>query len=199
MISEYYIEKYLKDTLEILTSSYDTGLKTFFLKCTTGFVHYFDGYESILFQNGLFHSIVSDMTNSKFEENTLQILSHEESINQDFFTTILIFLNKTHSFKEIPMHFLNKVLEIPRNNVYPFRIDNVIFSLKKKRIIDEHTLNELVIPRLIYELKNYHLDSNQLSYLYNSKISPTEFERTNLIIKLFKILFSICINFLIFS
>jgi hypothetical protein len=72
-------------------------------------------------------------------------------------------------------------------------------TLKKKRIIDEHTLNELVIPRLIYELKNYHLNSNQLSYLYNSKINPTEFERTNLIIKLFKILFSICINFLIFS
>ena len=192
MISEYYIEKYLKDVLEILTSNYDTGLKTYFLNCTTGFVHYFDGYESILFQNGLFHSIVSDMTNSKFEENQLQILTFEESINQDFFNTILIFLNKTHSFKEIPMHFLNKVLEIPKSNVYPFRIDNVIFSLKKKRIIDENTLNELVIPRLIYELKNYHIDSNLMSYLYDQEVKPTLFERTNLILKLFKILFSIC-------
>jgi hypothetical protein len=192
MISEYYIEKYLKDGLEILTSAYDTGLKTFFISCMTGFVHYFDGYESILFQNGMFHSIVSDMTNSKFEENQLQILSYEESVNQDFFTAILIFLNKTHSFKEIPMHFLNKVLEIPRDNVYPFRIDNVIFSLKKKRIIDENTLNELVIPRLIYELKTYSIDNNLLSYLYDKNVKPTLFERTNLIIKLFKILFSIC-------
>jgi len=192
MISEYYIEKYLKDGLEILTSAYDTGLKTFFISCMTGFVHYFDGYESILFQNGMFHSIVSDMTNSKFEENQLQILSYEESVNQDFFTAILIFLNKTHSFKEIPMHFLNKVLEIPRDYVYPFRIDNVIFSLKKKRIIDENTLNELVIPRLIYELKTYRIDNNLLSYLYDKNVKPTLFERTNLIIKLFKILFSIC-------
>ncbi len=192
MISEYYIEKYLKDGLEILTSAYDTGLKTFFISCMTGFVHYFDGYESILFQNGMFHSIVSDMTNSKFEENQLQILSYEESVNQDFFTAILIFLNKTHSFKEIPMHFLNKVLEIPRDYVYPFRIDNVIFSLKKKRIIDENTLNELVIPRLIYELKTYRIDNNLLSYLYDNNVKPTLFERTNLIIKLFKILFSIC-------
>jgi hypothetical protein len=192
MISEYYIEKYLKDGLEILTSAYDTGLKTFFISCMTGFVHYFDGYESILFQNGMFHSIVSDMTNSKFEENQLQILSYEESVNQDFFTAILIFLNKTHSFKEIPMHFLNKVLEIPRDYVYPFRIDNVIFSLKKKRIIDENTLNELVIPRLIYELKTYSIDNNLLSYLYDNNVKPTLFERTNLIIKLFKILFSIC-------
>lgn len=192
MISEYYIEKYLKDGLEILTSSYDTSLKTFFISCMTGFVHYFDGYESILFQNGMFHSIVSDMTNSKFEENQLQILSFEESVNQDFFTAILIFLNKTHSFKEIPMHFLNKVLEIPRDYVYPFRIDNVIFSLKKKRIIDENTLNELVIPRLIYELKTYSIDNNLLSYLYDKNVKPTLFERTNLIIKLFKILFSIC-------
>lgn len=192
MISEYYIEKYLKDGLEILTSSYDTGLKTFFISCMTGFVHYFDGYESILFQNGMFHSIVSDMTNSKFEENQLQILCYEESVNQDFFTAILIFLNKTHSFKEIPMHFLNKVLEIPRDYVYPFRIDNVIFSLKKKRIIDENTLNELVIPRLIYELKTYCVDNSLLSYLYDKNVKPTLFERTNLIIKLFKILFSIC-------
>ena len=192
MISEYYIEKYLKDGLEILTSNHDTILKTFFITCMTIFVHYFDGYESILFQNGLFHSIVSDMTNSKFEENQLQILSFEESVNQDFFTAILIFLNKTHSFKEIPMHFLNKVLEIPRDNVYPFRIDNVIFSLKKKRIIDENTLNELVIPRLIFELKNFKVDENRLSYLYDKNLKPTLFERTNLIIKLFKILFSIC-------
>lgn len=192
MISEYYIEKYLKDGLEILTSSNDTDLKTFYLKSMTGFVHYFDGYENILFQNGLFHSIISDLTSPKFEEQQLEVLSFEESVNQDFFMAILIFLNKTHSFKEIPMHLFNRVLEIPRNNIYSFRIDNVIFALKKKRILEGSALNDLAIPRLVYELKNYQIDTSQLSYLYDSNIKPTVYERTNLIIKLFKILFYIC-------
>ena len=153
---------------------------------------FFDGYESILFQNGLFHSILSDLTNPKFEENDLQILTYEESVNQDFFNTILLFLYKTSSFREIPIHFLNKVLELPKNNVYPYRIDNVIFSLKKKRILDETTLNDLVIPRLTYEITNYHINEEELSYLYDKTKKPTKFERTSLIIKLFKILLSIC-------
>ena len=256
MISEYYIEKYLKDVLEILTSkNFNLGIKSDFLLATVTFISYFDGYENILFQNGLFHSILSDLTSLKLEKSSLEILSFQESIDQDFFNTILQFLYKTQSFKEIPIHFLNKVLEIPKKGIYPYRIDNVIFSLRKKRTLDENTLNELVIPRLIYEMDNfwdedqnlfyyeyvYHrinstnidignlnlqeefennkfTEENKLSKFTNEQLelfqinllnkdnkdrvhskvcienikrTPTLFERSNLIIKLFKIIFSI--------
>ena len=136
IISEYYIEKYLKDVLAIITSRHQLELKSVYLLATIGFVTYFDGYENILFQNGLFHSILSDMTSPKFDStpNDLEVLSLEESRDHNFFNAILLFLYKTSSFKEIPVHFLNKVLELPRDNIYPYRIDNVIFSLKKKEL-----------------------------------------------------------------
>jgi hypothetical protein len=165
------------------------------LSAAIGFVNYFDGYESLLFQNGLFHSILFDMTSSKFTVLDLQILTYEESIDQDYFNTVLQFIFKTSSFKDIPIHLLNKVLELPENGVYPYRIDNVLFSLKKKRILDESTLNELVLPRLVFEIEN--LKNNNFQYLHNRKSHPSVFERTNLIIKIFKILFSICKFFLI--
>ncbi len=76
MISEYYIEKYLKDVLEVLTSkNFNLEIKSDFLLATITFVSYFDGYESILFQNGLFHSILSDLTSTKLEESPLEVLS----------------------------------------------------------------------------------------------------------------------------
>jgi hypothetical protein len=191
LISEYYIEKYLKDVLEIITSDYDLDMKSYFLLSTIGFVNYFDGYESILFQNGLFHAILSDLTANKFERTELQVLSYEEAIDQDFFNAVLQFVHKTSSFKEIPVHFLNKTLELPRDNIYPYRIDNVIFSLKKKRTLDEITLNELIIPRLIYELNNFWVSEDELKYLNEKDRKPTNYERTNLIHKIFKILYSI--------
>ncbi len=179
MISEYYIEKYLKDVLEVLTSkNFNLEIKSDFLLATITFVSYFDGYESILFQNGLFHSILSDLTSTKLEESPLEVLSFSESIEQNFFNTILQFLYKTQSFKEIPIHFLNKVLEIPKNGIYPYRIDNVIFSLRKKRTLDENTLNELVIPRLIYELENFwEEEKNTFYYEYLFHKSNEEIEK----------------------
>ena len=92
-ISEYYIEKYLKDVLDILTSKFSLPLKSVFLIATIGFVTYFDGYESILFQNGFFHSILSDLTINKLsdEKGALEVLTYEESIDQDFFNNICIF------------------------------------------------------------------------------------------------------------
>ena len=191
IITEYYIEKYLKDVLSILTSKNDLELKSIFLSSCISFMNNLDGYESILFQNGLFHSILSDLTHQN--DNNLEVLSYEESINQEFFKSILEFLYKSSSFKEIPVHFLNKVLEVPsKDHVYPFRIDNVIFSLKKKKILDENTLNDLILPRLLYELDNIYVDSSLITYSTDKTYhSPTIFERTNLISKLFKILFKI--------
>jgi hypothetical protein len=203
LVSEYYIEKYLKDVLEVITSGFSLELKSVFLMATIGFVTYFDGYENILFQNGLFHSILSDLTSSKFNSNIneLEVLTYEDTVNQDFFNTILVFLYRTSSFKEIPVHFLNKVLELPKNNVYPYRLDNVVLSLKKKRTFEENILDELVIPRLIYELNNFWIDPAELSYLENqytktseNKRYPTIFERSVLIQKLFKILYVIFEN-----
>ena len=191
IITEYYIEKYLKDVLSIITSKNSLDMKIIFLNSCISFMNNLDGYESILFQNGLFHSILSDLTHQN--ENNFEVLNYEESINQNFFNSVVVFLYKTSSFKEIPVYFLNKVLEVPKNNIYPYRIDNVIYSLKKKRIIDEPTLNGLILPRLKYELNNIFISEKDLSYL-DKNINfhpPSILERTTLISKLFKILYKI--------
>ena len=193
IITEYYIEKYLKDVLSILTSSTnDLEMKSIFLLSCVDFMNNLGGYENILFQNGLFHSILSDLTHQN--DPYLEVLSYEDSIDQDFFNTVLVFLYKSSSFKEIPVHFLNKVLETPVNGVYPFRIDNTIFSLKKNRVMDENRLNELIMPRLLYELENIFVESDKLSYanIQRDKYHPpTIFERTYLISKLLKILLKV--------
>lgn len=131
VITEYYIESYLKDVLSILTSNIHIDIKCVFLYYCINFINSNPGYESILFQNGLFHSILSDLTHQN--GNNLEILSIEDSNNQSFLNIVLTFLFSTTSFKDMPIHFLNNILEVPKNNVYPYRLDNVVYSLKKKK------------------------------------------------------------------
>ena len=103
-------------------------------------------------------------------------------------------LFSTTSFKDMPIHFLNNILEVPKNNVYPYRIDNVIFALKKRKIFDENTVKNIVIPRLIYELENIEKDSKELKYNFNIdnySHNITTNERNILIDRLFKILLKI--------
>ena len=112
----------------------------------------FDGYDNILFQNGLFHSFLNDLTHQN--GNDMEVLTEKDSNNQEFLNIVLNFVFNFSIFKEIPLNFLSKILEIPKNNIYPYRIDNVIFSLKKKKVFDENIINQLIIPRLIYEIEN---------------------------------------------
>ena len=130
ILTEYYIELYLKDVLFILTSNFHSlEIKSIFLENCIIFNNNLSGYESILFQNGFFHSILGDLTHQNKEN---ELLSYNDSLNQNFFKSVLNFLYKISTFKENPVYFLNNVIEVPKNNVYLYRIDNVIYSLKKK-------------------------------------------------------------------
>ena len=192
VVSECYIENYYNDILKIITSPKITiDLKSVFLKCGITFMITFDGYDNILFQNGLFHSFLNDLTHQN--GNDMEVLTLKDSNNQEFLNIILNFVFNFSIFKEIPLNFLSKILEIPKNNVYPYRIDNAIFSLKKKKIFDENILNQIIIPRIIYELENINIPSNELKYSFNDNNSHviTINERNNLIDRLFRILIRI--------
>ena len=193
LVTEYYIESYLKDVLSILTSKCHIDIKCVFLNYCITFIISNPGYESILFQNGLFHSILSDLTHQN--GNNLEILSIEDSNNQNFLKIVLTFLFSTTSFKDMPIHFLNNILEVPKDNIYPYRLDNVIYSLKKKKFFDENVINNFLLPRLIYELEHITIPDNEIKYSFidnsEKRHNPTTYERIVLISKIFKILVKI--------
>ena len=202
LVTEYYIESYLKDVLMILTSNCHIDIKCVFLNYCINFIASNPGYESILFQNGLFHSILSDLTHQNGNnleilsiEDNLEILSIEDSNNQSFLKIVLSFLFSPSSIKDMPLYFLNNILQIPQNNIYPYRLDNVVYSLKKKKIYDENVINNYLIPRLIYELEHITVPDTEVKYSFidntEKKHNPTTNERTILISKIFKILVKI--------
>ena len=163
VVSENYIENYYNDVLKIVTNPQNSfELKSIFLNAGIYFMTTFDGYDNILFQNGLFHSFLNDLTHQNGNER--EALSEKESGNQEFLNIILNFVFNFKIFKEIPINFLSKILEVPKNNIYPYRIDNVIFALKKRKVFDENTVKNIVIPRLTYELENIGINSNELKY-----------------------------------
>ena len=192
-VTEYYIESYLKDVLSILTSNVVNDIKRVFLNYCINFINSNGGYENILFQNGFFHSVLSDLTHQN--DNNLEILSLEDSRNQNFLKIVLNFLFNTSSFKDMPIHFLNNILEVPKDNIYPYRLDNVIYSLKKKKVYDENVINNYLLPRLVYELEHITVSDTEIKYSFiddsEKRHSPTTNERCTLISKIFKILIKI--------
>ena len=196
VVSENYIESYYNDVLKIVTNPQNSlELKSIFLNAGIYFMTTFDGYDNILFQNGLFHSFLNDLTHQN--GNELEVLTNKESGNQEFLNIILNFVFNFKIFKEIPINFLSKILEVPKNKKYPYRIDNVIFALKKRKIFDENTVKNIVIPRLIYELENIGINSSELKYDFimdNNSHNITMNERNILIDRLYKILLKIVIK-----
>ena len=196
VVSECYIETYYNDVLKMVTSpKISIDLKSVFLKAGVTFMVTFDGYDNILFQNGLFHSFLNDLTHQN--GNDMEVLTLKDSNNQEFLNIILNFVFNFSIFKEIPLNFLSKILEIPKNNIYPYRIDNVIFSLKKKKVFDENIINQLIVPRLIYELEHITIPCSELKYLFsdsNNTHNITINDKNNLIDRLYKILLKILQN-----
>ena len=196
VVSECYIETYYNDVLKMVTSpKISIDLKSVFLNSGITFMVTFDGYDNILFQNGLFHSFLNDLTHQN--GNDMEVLTLKDSNNQEFLNVILNFVFNFSIFKEIPLNFLSKILELPKNNIYPYRIDIVIFSLKKKKIFDENILNQLIIPRLIYELENITVPCNEIKYLFSDSSNTHDItinEKNALIDRLYKILLRILQN-----
>ena len=193
VVSENYIENYYNDVLKIVTNPLNSlELKSIFLNAGIYFMTTFDGYDNILFQNGLFHSFLNDLTHQN--GNEMEVLTLKEGGNQEFLNIILNFVFNFKIFKEIPINFLSKILEVPKNLVYPYRIDNVIFALKKRKVFDENTIKNIVIPRLIYELENIEVNSAEIKYGFdydNYTHNITINERNILIDRLYKILLKI--------
>ena len=193
VVSENYIENYYNDVLKIVTNPLNSlELKSIFLNAGIYFMTTFDGYDNILFQNGLFHSFLNDLTHQN--GNEMEVLTIKEGGNQEFLNIILNFVFNFKIFKEIPINFLSKILEVPKNLVYPYRIDNVIFALKKRKVFDENTIKNIVIPRLIYELENIEVNSAEIKYGFdydNYTHNITINERNILIDRLYKILLKI--------
>ena len=189
-ISENYIQNYYNDILKIVTSptiSFD--LKGTFLNSCTYFMVTFEGYDNILFQNGLFNSFLNDLTHQN--GNEMEVLTIEQEKEQEFLNIILNFVFNFKIFKEIPQNLLAKILEVPNNKIYPYRIDNVVFALKKRKAFDEKIIKNILLPRLIYELENLEIPSDELKYKYNNDIKITINQRNNLIDKLFRVLIKI--------
>ena len=119
VVSENYIENYYNDVLKIVTNPQNSlELKSIFLNSGIYFMTTFDGYDNILFQNGLFHSFLNDLTYQN--GNEMEVLTLKEGANQEFLNIILNFVFNFRIFKEIPINFLSKILEEPKNNIYPY-------------------------------------------------------------------------------
>ena len=190
IISENYIQNYYNDVLSIITSQkISLDLKTIFLTCGTYFMVTFDGYDNILFKNGLFHSFLNDLTHQNGKEK--EVLTIEQKDEQEFLNIILNFVFNFKIFKEIPQHLLSKILEVPNNKIYPYRIDNIVFALKKRKVFDEKIIKNIILPRLTYELDNLEIPSEELKYGFNKDYTITINQRNNLIDKLFRVLVKI--------
>ena len=190
VLSENYIQNYYNNILKIITTSnFSLELKSTFLKAGIFFTGIYDGYDNILFQNGLFHSFLNDLTHQN--ENEMEILTENQRNNQEFLNVVLNFVFNFKIFKEIPQNFFVKILEVPKSKIYPYRIDNVIFALKKRKKFDENLVKNIIIPRLIYELENIEIPSNELKYDFNKEEKITMNQRNLLIDSLFLVLIKI--------
>ena len=190
ILSESYIQNYYNNILKILTTSnFSLELKSTFLNAGIFFMTVYDGYDNILFQNGLFHSFLNDLTHQN--GNELEALTEGQGRSQEFLNVILNFVFNFKIFKEIPQNFFVKILEVPKNKIYPYRIDNIIFAIKKRKIFDENLVKNVVIPRLIYELENIEIPSDELKYNFNEEEKITINQRNLLIDRLFLLLIKI--------
>ena len=84
VVSENYIETYYNDVLKIATSP-DTSLdlKSIFLNAGIYFMTTFDGYDNILFQNGLFHSFLNYLTHQN--GNEMEVLNLKDGKKSGIF------------------------------------------------------------------------------------------------------------------
>ena len=190
IISENYIQNYYHNILTIVTSpNFSLKLKSTFLKSGIYFMVVYDGYDNILFENGLFHSFLNDLTHQN--ENEMEVLTEKEGNDQEFLNVILKFVFNFKIFKEIPQNFFVKILEQPKDKIYPYLINNVVFALKKRKIFDENLVKNIIMPRLIYELENIEIPSDELKYNFNTEEKITINQRNLLIDRLFLVLIKI--------
>ena len=190
LVTNEYIEGIMKDTLYVLTHKTDVKIKIIFLKFYLTISNNNKNYEKVFSQNNIFRDILDDLTYQK--DNNLTILTKEESLNQSLLKTILSFYFQTK--KEIPKSNLNNIFQIPKDNLYLYHINNLIYYLNSCTLFTKSFIIQQLIPRLIYELE--HLNSAEGELIYNAikdaDISvkyPTIFSRIFLINKIILIIF----------
>ena len=167
------------------------------IKIKIGFLNHYlnlsnlnNGYGFILFQNGLFQSVLFDMAHQN--DNNLSILTKEESLNQILFKYIIeCYIQK---MKILPKSIQESLLEPPKNNIYLYSLDNVLFYLDMNIQNDENIIYQVLIPRIIYELEHLNSPESENKYIFNKEIDkemefPNIIARVKLINKIFNILY----------
>ena len=92
------------------------------------------------------------------------------------------------NIKILLSHFINRILELPKNNIYPYSLSTIKYSLFRKKDCKFENIDKyLIISRLIYEIENINVNENEIKYSFIDKSekshNPTIRERIFLIIK----------------
>ena len=162
LINEEYKETLIKDILKVLTTKNNINIKLEFMIYFSSIHNLNNGYEYILFQNGLFQNLLGEMTHQK--DNSLTLLTKEESYNQKFLNLLLICYKKYS--KDIPMIFQESILLSNKDNIYLYNPFNVLYCLNINTEYNDHLFNQILIPRLLCELENLKIPEVKFKYIY---------------------------------
>ena len=190
LINDESKELFIKDTIQIMSIKNDVNLKIEFLNYYLNLPNLNNGYEYIFFQNGFSQTLLCDFTHQN--NNKLILLTKDESYNQILLNKVLEMIYKYA--KMIPSDFMTIILLPPKDNIYLYSLENVLFFLEKNIFNEERLITKILIPRLIYELE--HLDSPQCEIKYinvNSNDENVEYprliDRVKIINKIFRIIY----------
>ena len=190
IVTDEYKEYFIKDIIYVFTKINNIKIKIGFLNHYLNLSNLNNGYGYILFQNGLFQSVLFDMAHQN--DNNLSILTKEESLNQILFKYIIeCYIQK---MKILPKSIQESLLEPPKNNIYLYSLDNVLFYLDMNIQNDENIIYQVLIPRIIYELEHLNSPESENKYIFNKEIDkemefPNIIARVKLINKIFNILY----------
>ena len=189
LINEEYKESFTKDAIEIMTTKIDINVKLEFLNYYLNLPNLNNGYEYIFFQNGFSQALLCDFTHQN--NNKLILLTKEESYNQILLKIVLEIIIKYA--KMIPGDFMTIILFPPKDNIYLYSLENVLFFLETSVFNEEIIITKVLIPRLLYELEHLNSPQGEIKYININENDenveyPNLIDRVNVIIKIYKII-----------
>ena len=189
LINEEYKESFTKDSIEIMTTKIDINVKIEFLNYYLNLPNLNNGYEYIFFQNGFSQALLCDFTHQN--NNKLILLTKEESYNQILLKIVLEIIIKYA--KMIPGDFMTIILFPPKDNIYLYSLENVLFFLETSVFNEEIIITKVLIPRLLYELEHLNSPQGEIKYININENDenveyPNLIDRVNVIIKIYKII-----------
>ena len=65
----------------------------------------------------------------------------------------------------IPGDFMTIILFPPKDNIYLYSLENVLFFLEKSMFNEEIIIIKVLIPRLLYELEHLNSPQGEIKYI----------------------------------